>query len=85
MISSEAIQNLFERHAVSNRIGLLVENETVNGTSFVEEQWETQKLQLPAVSYMVSSSYSPPEHLAVSYSWVPGIVDANLILGLLIN
>ena len=85
MISCEAIQTLFKRHAISNRIGLIVENESVNGTSFVEEQWGTQELQLPAVSYMVSSSYSLPDHLAVGYSWVSSIVDANQILGLLIN
>jgi len=56
---------LFERHAISNRIGFIVENEVVDTTAFVEEQWETQKLQLPAVSYMLSSSYCPPEQLAV--------------------
>jgi hypothetical protein len=84
-IACGVIQTLFEKHATFNRIGLIVDNEFVNPTSPVEDQWETLKLQDPAVPYKLSSSYRPPEWLDVSHDEVQWLCRVNLISGLLVT
>ena len=59
------IQALFEKHAISNRMGLVVEKEGHDFVFTVEEHWEAQELHFPAISYKVSLSFCPPELLEV--------------------
>lgn len=79
------IQALFEKHAISNRMGLIVENESHDFVFTVEEHWEAQELQFPANSYKVSLSLCPPEQLNVGIHESGLVAPTNFILGLLID